>query len=293
MVVVKPGVCRIKNLPCADSRRWRFAQPARGLVEFGWPVFLSVLAWFCLGGAAAVSAAPPGMVDVPAGVYRPLFRGPNDPKEIPVRSFALDVYPVTNAEFLEFVRAEPRWQRSRVKRLFADENYLRSWAGDLELGPSARTNQPVTHVSWFAAKAYAAWRGKRLPTTAEWEYAAAASPRQPDGGNDPEFKAELLAWFSRPAPRVLPPIGTGRPNFFGLRDLHGLVWEWVADFNTAMVTGDARGDTGLDRQLFCAAGSQDAGERDDYPAFMRYGFRGSLKAHYTVPNLGFRCAKDL
>jgi formylglycine-generating enzyme required for sulfatase activity len=75
--------------------------------------------------------------------------------------------------------------------------------------------------------------------------------------------------------------------------LHGLVWEWVADFNTAMVTGDARGDTGLDRQLFCGSGSQGARDVQNYPAFMRYAFRSSLKASYCVHNLGFRCAKDL
>jgi formylglycine-generating enzyme required for sulfatase activity len=75
--------------------------------------------------------------------------------------------------------------------------------------------------------------------------------------------------------------------------MHGVVWEWVADFSTAMVTGDARGDTGLDRQLFCGSGAQGAKDIQDFASFMRYAFRSSLKASYTVPNLGFRCAKDL
>ena len=52
-----------------------------------------------------------------------------------------------------------------------------------------------------------------------------------------------------------------------LSDLR-LMPKWVADFSTAMVTGDARGDTGLDRQLFCGSGSQGAKERDNFPAFM-------------------------
>ena len=88
-------------------------------------------------------------------------------------------------------------------------------------------------------------------------------------------------------------VGVGRANYFGAQDMHGLVWEWVSDFNTAMVTGDARGDTGLDRQLFCGSGSLGVKDRSNFPAFMRYGFRSSLKANYTVHNLGFRCAKDL
>ncbi len=78
-----------------------------------------------------------------------------------------------------------------------------------------------------------------------------------------------------------------------MRDLHGLVWEWTSDFNSALVTGDARGDTGLERQLFCGAGSLGASDRANYAAFMRFGFRSSLRAGYTVHNLGFRCAKDM
>ena len=87
--------------------------------------------------------------------------------------------------------------------------------------------------------------------------------------------------------------GAGRANYWGIHDLHGSGWEWVADFNTAMVTGDARGDTGLDRQLFCGSGSTRARDVNDYVAFMRYGFRSSLKADYCIHNLGFRCAQDL
>lgn len=180
-----------------------------------------------------------------------------------------------------------------MKRLFADADYLKSWAGDLDLGTNVSRHAPVTQVSWFAAKAYAKWKGKRLPTTAEWEYAAAASPTRPDGENDPEFTRQVRAWYSTASREILPRVGLGRTNYFGLHDLHGLVWEWVADFNTAMVSGDARGDTGLDRQLFCGAGSEGAKDRGNFPAFMRFGFRSSLKAHYTVQNLGFRCARNL
>ena len=100
------------------------------------------------------------------------------------------------------------------------------------------TNAPVTWVSWFAAKAYANWAGKRLPTTAEWEFAAAASPSRPDGENDPEFKKQVAAWNSAPAPERLPPVGTGRPNYYGLHDLHGLVWEWVQDFYNEKIFAD-------------------------------------------------------
>jgi sulfatase modifying factor 1 len=256
-------------------------------------LLLALTIWPAVVASEQPAPKRPDMVLVPAGRFTPLFRGENDPKEIPVAAFLLDLYPVTNGEFLDFVRDNPKWQRSQVKRLFADPDYLKTWAGDLELGSGAPSNAPVTHVSWFAAKAFASWKGKRLPTVAEWEYVAAASPTRPDGRNDLEFTREIRRWYSTPTPERIAATGRGRANFFGVHDLHGLIWEWVADFNTAMVTGDARGDTGLERQLFCGAGSAGAKDSENFPAFMRYGFRSSLKASYTVHNLGFRCARSL
>ena len=250
----------------------------------------SILLAIALLGAAAAFGSE--LLPVPAGVYKPLFRGENDLKEIPVARFLLGSTPVTNAEFRDFVLANPQWQRSRVKRLFADEHYLKHWAGDTEFGPSCDPAQPVTWVSWFAAKSYAAWKGGRLPTTAEWELAAGIGFTQEDGAKEPEVTKAIARWYATPAPAVLPAAGTGRPNLHGLRDLHGLVWEWTSDFNSAIVTGDARGDTGLERQLFCGAGSLGAKDPSNYPAFMRFGFRSSLKAAYTVHNLGFRIAQN-
>lgn len=253
------------------------------------------LSWVVAGTwlACAMTASSAESVLITNGVYRPMFRSALEPNGVPVKAFYLEVLPVTVSDFLEFLRANPQWQRSRVKRLFADEAYLRNWAGDLAPGTNAPANSPVTYVSWFAAKAYARWKGERLPTVAEWEEAAAASATRADGENDARFKADILQWYSRPTPAVLPRVGAGPANCFGVRDLHGLVWEWVADFNSAWVSDDPRDGGGTDQRFFCGRGAQGARDVDDYAAFMRYAFRSSLKADYCVHNLGFRCAHDL
>ena len=243
-------------------------------------------------GKAGKDATPPGMVLIPAGLYEPLYKNEGEQK---IASFFLDEMPVTNAEFLEFVRANPRWRRSQALDLFTDAHYLEQWKGDLELGEPDKmlADGPVTNVSWFAAKAYARWRGKRLPTTAEWEMAAAASATKARGKDDPEHYKRILEWYAKPTRFPLPAAQSMPRDFHGVRGLHGLVWEWVEDFNTALVTGESRADAGLDRNLFCGAGAAGASDFRDYAAFMRYAFRSSLDAKYAVPNLGFRCARSV
>ncbi len=240
-------------------------------------------------------ASTKNMVLIPDGVYTPLYKSRKDSGDIEVAAFYLDIHPVTNAEFLEFVLANPKWRRSSVKPLFADQGYLKHWAGDVELGPGAEQikNNPVTNVSWFAARAFAKWKGKRLPTEDEWEYVAAASESNPDGANETGYKNRILQWYSRPTRDQLPDTGAMPANYWGVHDMHGLVWEWVANFNSALVTGESRADSGLERKLFCGSGSIGAADVSDYASFMRYAFRSSLKAQYAVSNLGFRCAKDV
>jgi formylglycine-generating enzyme required for sulfatase activity len=74
--------------------------------------------------------------------------------------------------------------------------------------------------------------------------------------------------------------------------MHGLVWEWTADFNSIFLSGESRKDKDTDKNLFCGSASINATDLMNYAAFMRYAFRGSLKASYTTKNLGFRCAKN-
>jgi len=231
------------------------------------------------------------MVRIEAGSFVPLYRAKGQPKT-KVRAFFLDVYPVTNADYLAFVQATPRWRRGVAPRLFVDSGYLKHWRGPLALGRSKLRRSPVVRVSWFAARHYCRWRGKRLPTVDEWEYVAAASKRRRQGHKDPDYNARILRWYSRPTPKQLPAVGSTFKNAWGVYDMHGLVWEWTRDFHSALVTGESRGDSALEKQLYCGAGAAGSSDFQNYAAFMRFAFRSSLKASYTTANLGFRCARS-
>lgn len=238
-------------------------------------------------------AAQNSMVKIPAGKYIPLYTDDTTGQEIKVNSFLIDKYPVTNQQYLEFVIKNPKWRRSNVSRLFADENYLARWESDTLIGSFLNPEAPVTNISWFAAKAYAKYKNKRLPTVAEWELVARADEKEPNGYKNPEYIARILKWYSKPTSEQFASVGTTDTNFYGVSDMHGLVWEWNADFFNALVTGESRANSGINRNLFCGSGSVGATDFTNYPAFMRFAFRSSLKGNYTTSNLGFRCAKDI
>lgn len=261
----------------------------------GYRILLLSLWFFAAFLWVGAEAQPSGMVLVEEGTYMPFYSSSKD--SITVEPFYIDKYAVTNGQFLEFVKANPKWRRSNVKTIFADQGYLKHWSADLDLGPNADEirQSPVTNISWFAARAYAKWKGKRLPTLEEWEYVASANQNKPLASRDEEFVSKILNWYSRPNPEYLPRVGMNEPNYHGVYDLHGLIWEWVQDFNTVFITGESRADQGELKQFYCAAGSSVSSDvdKENYAAFLRYAFRGSLEAAYTVNNLGFRCAKDI
>jgi formylglycine-generating enzyme required for sulfatase activity len=241
-----------------------------------------------------VRAAASRMASLPAGSYRPLY-APVGTSRIRVAAFALDREPVTRGEFLAFVSRQPEWQRGRVRPIFADARYLIDWRGALDAGDAEALRRPVTQVSWFAARAYCAALGKRLPTVDEWEYAAAASERSADASADPSFRARLLALYG--AMRNPTTTTRGFTNLYGVRALHGVVWEWTLDFNSVVLDDDSRatgsGADARDRHLYCASSAIGATDPSDFAAFLRYAVRASLGARSTTSSVGFRCAADV
>ncbi len=244
---------------------------------------------------AAPASAASKMVKIPAGSYQPLYtqstiaNTQNANLKISVAAFYVDVYPVTNAQFLEFVKKNPQWRKSKASPLFAEKNYLAHWADDLLINPHQK-NQPVTHVSWYAASDYCDAVGKSLPTVDQWEYVAGADFYKQDLKNT-TLTQKILDWYSKPDREALGVVGSTLKNKYGVYDLHGLIWEWTEDFNSAMVTGESRGDAALERKFYCGGGGVGCSDCKDYVACMRFARRSSLKAKYTLSTLGFRCVK--
>ncbi|HET7758213.1 MAG TPA: formylglycine-generating enzyme family protein [Steroidobacteraceae bacterium] len=243
-----------------------------------------LLAGALLLGPGAAPAADNAFLPVAGAELRTVLPAGRE-QSVRVAGFLLQRHPVTNAEFLAFVSAHPEWRRGTAPRILVGSDYLGHWSGALAPGTGAADAQPVTRVSWFAAQAYCEAQGGRLPGWYEWELAAAAGPDRRDARSDPLWRQQLLDWYARPAGEALPAVGEAQPNFYGLYDLHGLVWEWVLDFNS-LLPADA------DPEQFCGSGAQNLQLKDNYAVLMRIAMLGSLRAADTGRTLGFRCARD-
>ena len=225
------------------------------------------------------------------GTFASVLPADANDADVKIAPFRLRREPVTNAEFVAFVKAQSQWRRDRIARVFAEPRYLAQWSAPDALGAKAKPDQPVTQVSWFAAQAFCTGEGARLPSWSEWEFAAAADAAHADARSDPAWRAAILNWYAQPSNQSLASVG-GDANIYGVRNLHGLVWEWVDDFNALLVAADSRDQNDPDRLRFCGAGALNLRDRDNYAVLMRIALLSSLKAANTTANLGFRCAKD-
>jgi formylglycine-generating enzyme required for sulfatase activity len=163
----------------------------------------------------------PEMVEIPAGQFQMGSSSKAHQDEGPVHSvtvhrFLLSKYEVTFDEYDTFAK-KATWRK---------KPFDQGWG---------RADRPVIDVSWEDATAYAKWLSERtgqlyrLPTEAEWEYAArAGSTSAYSFGDDPSLLGEY-AWWGINSGNKTHPVGKKKPNAWGLYDMHGNVWEWVED----------------------------------------------------------------
>lgn len=169
------------------------------------------------------------MVVIPGGTYtRGSSEGARDemPRhKVNLPSFALDIHPVTNDQFVRFLQAmggEKDHNNNDIIRL-RDSRIKRS-NGKLII-ESGYAKHPVVGVTWYGAVAYAKWIGKRLPTEAEWE-AAASAGRETIYPSGSEIERSQANFFSSDTTTVM----SYPPNPFGLYDMAGNVYEWCHDW---------------------------------------------------------------
>ncbi len=155
-----------------------------------------------------------------------VFENETPARRVTVGDFRMDRHEVSHRRFAAFLEARPEWQPERLPSDRHNGDYLRGWsAGSF---PEGKGDHPVVDVTWHAAQAFCRWSDGRLPTEAEWEYAArCGDEREFPWGN--ELPSPDRANYSASGFRATVAAGSYPPNSCGLQDLAGSVWEFLYD----------------------------------------------------------------
>ena len=199
--------------------------------------------------------------------------------KVKVDSFYMDKHEVTNGEYLLFCKETG----NRLPEF---------WNTDIFKSGEKYLDYPVVGVTWYDAKKYAEWAGKRLPTEAEWEYAARGGLVDKDFPNGNEWTKENAIPDRSGWVNLIDPVEKNEPNGFGLYDMSGNVWEWVndnysADFYKVSEINNPKGPDSGKRRVIRGGGWHSG------PTCKRVYYRQGLPGHWCDFAVGFRCVKDI
>ncbi|MBN1153688.1 formylglycine-generating enzyme family protein [candidate division KSB1 bacterium] len=240
-----------------------------------------------------------GMVFVEAGEFlMGSDDGYNDEKPIHrvhVDAFYIDRYEVTNAQYCEFLNQKGNQQEGGANWVNMNSEDCKITTQENKYVPlNGYTDHPVVMVTWYGARAYAAWAGKRLPTEAEWECACKggifpasfSASYTYSGSNQPDE----VAWYNNNAGGTPHPVGSKKANELGIHDMSGNVWEWCADWLDLEYYGASpyKNPTGPATGTFRVTRG---GSWDDAANGVRCACRGGSVPNACYNYLGFRCAR--
>ncbi len=247
------------------------------------PFFLLAVL-FLFTGIVSPQDPDPGMVLIQGGVFTMGMDSESNRDYSPAHlvelsAFMIDQHEVTNRDFLLFCDAT-----GHTLPEFWNVEYFKSGEKFLDY--------PVTGISWWAANDYAEWAGKRLPTEAEWEYAARGGendieyPQGDDGDRGPHHNP-IGTWTNHTEA-----VGQFEPNNFGLYNMAGNVWEWTADsydadyYSVSPLNNPQGPDRGSIKVI--RGGSWHSG-----PGCKKVFYRKGLPGNWVDFAVGFRCVKDI
>ena len=221
--------------------------------------------------------------------------------EVQVPAFYLGLHPITNEQFVPFLNDKGNQEEGGSSWVKLEGKYkgvtcgVRMNSGGYECIRGLETH-PMVYVSWYGAKAYCEWlsiqtgEDFRLPSEAEWEYAARggnASNGFPYAGG---HKLKEVGWYSKNSPDQTSPVGLKQPNELGLYDMSGNVREWCADhwhsnYEGAPTDGSARVTEGTSRRVVRGGSWYSVVNR------CRVSIRNWDYAGFRYVNVGFRVAR--
>ena len=224
-----------------------------------------------------------------------LVRAETPQHTVTISSFYLDKYEVTNVQFQKFILTHPEWRPARIAKQFHNGNYLKGWTGDDF--PKGKAKHPVVNVSWYAAVAFCQSLGKRLPTEAEWEFAARGGLREPIFPWGDALADKRRANYAGSNLNATTPVGSYPANGYGLFDMAGNVWEFMADewgpYSDQSQTNPVAGGNLFLDQSFLAVTTRRVIRGGSYagaPLNLRVTYRDSHPPDGAREFVGFRCA---
>jgi formylglycine-generating enzyme required for sulfatase activity len=284
------------------------------------PFLLVVIVPLVALGQTAQKKAKFGMSLIPAGTFEMGQRVEDIPKlmeffkvkhveifqeetpqhRVKLSAFYLDKHEVTNAQFQAFVKRNPDWQKDRLSLERQNGKYLADWNGNEP--PSGKADFPVVFVTWHAAVAFCRDQGKRLPTEAEWEWAARGGLSNKMFPWGDEMPDKSRANYGASGFDAAIAVGKYPPNGYGLFDMSGNVWEFLADewakypatgelLVNPIAGGEQLSGSGylkVTTRRSIRGGSYGAGVLN-----LRVTYRDSHQPLNAGDHVGFRCAKNL